>query len=142
MKPNLLFIPLLFFPITGYGDYRELGAVPRLSVQFADHGIGTYAYGGLAYGDASGGVFRGPSIKAGYGQHGHKLNASWFYSAGGMANIDLGISKYYIDSEYKGIDVFGGDSVAMELTLGMFILQVNLVISEDGSNFANLGIGF
>lgn len=121
--------------------FNMKGLTPRYAYIDDENLIGHAHYGGIAYFARHGAAWEGPSLRAGIGNGGEKINIA--YTDGfSFFQVDLGLSYYFLNRDNpRSRDLEGVELLGIELGLRMWVVQVIGVHTEETS-FVSLGFGF
>jgi|GEM_PF-1281335 len=118
-------------------DFR--GWTPRYAYVDDDNIIGHTHYFGVGYYVRNGAAHEGPTLRAGVGTRGDKLNLT--YTDGfSFMHVDFGLSYYFLDDDNPRA-VNEVESLALELGLRFWVIQFIGVHTEETS-FVSLAYGF
>ncbi|MDX1453731.1 MAG: hypothetical protein R3183_14355 [Oleiphilaceae bacterium] len=119
--------------------FNMRGLSPRYAYVHDENLIGHTHYGGIAYFERHGAAWEGPSLRAGFGSRGEKINLA--YTDGfSFFQVDLGLSYYFLDSDNPR-DLEELELLGLELGLRMWVVQIIGVHTEETS-FVSLAFGF
>ncbi len=119
--------------------FNMKGLTPRYAYIDDENLIGHAHYGGIAYFERYGAAWEGPSLRAGFGNRGEKINLA-YTDGSSFFQVDLGLSYYFLDADNPR-KLEGLELLALELGLRIWVFQVIGVHSEETS-FVSIGYGF
>ncbi len=121
--------------------FNMKGLTPRYAYVHDENLIGHAHYGGIAYFAKHGAAWEGPSLRAGIGTQGEKINIA--YTDGfSFFQVDLGLSYYFLNRDNpRSRKLEGVELLGFELGLRMWVVQVIGVHTEETS-FVSLAFGF
>ncbi len=150
MKHILIFlVVLLFAPFSvaesSFFDDLDLdpfdfeGLTPRYAYVHDENLIGHMHYVGASYYTRVGAAHEGPTLRAGFGKDGEKINLA--YTDGfSFMHVDFGLSYYFLNTDNER-DLEGVELLALELGVRFWVVQIIGMHSEETS-YVSLGFGF
>lgn len=116
------------------------GWTPRYAFVLDDNLIGHYHYAGVSFFKRDGAEFNGPTLRAGLGQRGEKINLAYTSGFTFMA-VDMGLSYVVPDKNDRQNVADNIEGIGLELGLRFWVVQLVAIHMEKGS-YVSLGYGF
>tara|TARA_R110001592_G_scaffold288331_2_gene557333 strand:- start:1169 stop:1645 length:477 start_codon:yes stop_codon:yes gene_type:complete len=116
------------------------GWTPRYALVMDDNLIGRTHYAGIAYFKRQGAEYKGPTLRAGFGANGEKINLS--YTSGfSFMSVDMGLSYIIPDKNKRRNFAENLEGVGIELGLRMWVVQL-IAIHTEKTSYVSLAYGF
>jgi hypothetical protein len=116
------------------------GWTPRYAYVVDDNIIGRTHYAGISYFKRQGAGYEGPTLRAGLGNRGEKINLSYTSGFSFMA-VDMGLS-YLIPDKNKRRNLSDNiEGLGIELGLRFWVVQL-IAIHTEKTSYVSLGYGF
>tara|TARA_R110002072_G_scaffold90500_10_gene202537 strand:+ start:14456 stop:14932 length:477 start_codon:yes stop_codon:yes gene_type:complete len=151
MKKILIFclLSLLALPVTAEFSLDDLslkkitdlkGWTPRYAYVTDDNLIGKTHYLGVSYFKRQGAAYEGPTLRAGFGDRGEKVNLS--YTSGfSFMSVDMGLSYIVPDKKIRGNFAESLEGLGLELGLRLWVVQL-IAIHTEKTSYVELAYGF
>jgi hypothetical protein len=126
------------FTLKNVTDLR--GWTPRYTYVVDDRFLGETHYVGMSFFKRQGAAHEGPTLRAGFGKFGEKINLS--YTSGfSFFGVDMGLSYLIMDKDSPKIHENELEGLGLELGLRLWGVQI-IATHTDESSYVSLGFGF
>tara|TARA_R110002167_G_scaffold25824_3_gene89221 strand:- start:3731 stop:4207 length:477 start_codon:yes stop_codon:yes gene_type:complete len=116
------------------------GWTPRYAYVVDDNVLGRTHYTGISYFKRQGAIYEGPTLRAGLGKRGEKINLS--YTSGfSFMSVDMGLSYILPDKSKRRNIADNLEGLGIELGLRMWVVQL-IAIHTEKTSYVSLGYGF
>lgn len=116
------------------------GWTPRYAYITDDNIIGKTHYVGVSYFKRNGAAYEGPTLRAGFGDRGEKINLAWSSGFSFMA-VDMGLSYMIPDKNDRRNFADNLEGLGLELDIRFWVVQF-IAVHTEKTSYISLGYGF